>query len=67
MPLGSVPRSSIWAIDADAGVAAVDPGDEQELVLVAHGVDGGLGLVGLEGDGDDHAREHGARGQGQDG
>ncbi len=49
---------------ADAAVATVEAGDEQEAT-VAGRVGGGLGLVRLERDGDHHLGEHHARGQGQ--
>ena len=51
---------------ADLGVAAVERGTSSDLA-VAGGVDGGTGLVGLEGEGHDHPGEHDAGGQGQDG
>ena len=46
---------------ADAAVAAVDPRDQENLVLLAHGLESGLGFVGLDRDRHDHAGEHGAR------
>ena len=52
--------------DADAGEAVVDPGHEHEGAGVAGGLDRGAGLVALEADGDHHAGEHDAGGQGQD-
>ena len=51
---------------AHLGQAPVDPGHEQQLAPVG-GLEGGLGLVGLEGDGDHHRGQHHALGQGQHG
>ena len=52
---------------ADLRVARADPGHEQELAVGGlGGRDGPLGLIGLDREGHDHAREHHTRGQGQE-
>ena len=64
VPSGSVPRFSIVGDGPDPAVAAVEAGDEQDLAGLAGGLAGGLGLVGLEGDGHDHLGEHDTRWRG---
>ncbi len=51
---------------AHLGVQPVDAGHQQHLA-VEGGVDGGTGLVGLQGEGHDHPGEHHTTRQGQDG
>ena len=67
VPLGRVPDGLDAGDHADVGVAAVEAGDQQKVTVVARGVGGVAGLVGLEGDGEHHLGQHDARGERQNG
>ena len=52
---------------ADPGEPLADPRHEEQLAALLGGGRGGLGLVGLGADGDDHAGQHHAVGKGEGG
>ena len=54
--------------DADAGVGAITARDQEDAsVSSMRGIDGGAGVVAVEGQGDDRAREHHATRDGHEG